>query len=503
MRTTGPARSAIDTFGSMTSASDIHDDVARLVDLVGRPDHAGRPHQGGLEMGPASAQRGIDAHVRPTGPERVAASAYDVDRLLASSAVYAVAAADACGASRGLRSPTRSIDLQHLLAFCTTHVEVDGKPVPAWANLSGVYPALDGRYLQVHCNFAHHGEGVVQRLGCASDRLSVAAAIAERDAFQLEAELIDDGMIAAVIRSLDEWDAHPHATATAGLPVITVERIGDADPRPASEGTAPGGDPLESVRVLDCTRVLAGPVAGQLLAGFGADVLRIGAEHLPSVDVGVMSTGFGKRNAFVDLRNRAGRDAMEELVKGADVWIDAYRPGAMAGHGFDDARVAELRPGIVIVEISAFDWQGPWAGRRGFDSIVQSTTGVRWAGGQFAVDESGAAVHTDPIGLPVQALDYATGFLAAGVAGQLVQQQRTVGGSWRARLSLLRTRNWLCEMGDPQPFVPAPAVADQRFLATIVSDFGRLTAVRPFAGHWRSAPRRLGSSEPTWIDHRD
>jgi CoA-transferase family III len=466
----------------MTSESDTRGDVAHLAGLV---------------TGAANQRLAIDDHIRVVGPDVVAASAYDVDRILASSAVYAVAAADGLGLDRGAQPSPRSIDLAHLLAFCTTHVEVDGKPVPAWADLSGVYPTLGGRHLQIHCNFAHHAEGVVRRLGCAPDRASVAAAIAERDAFELEAELIEDGMIPAAIRSLDEWNAHPHAVATCDLPLVTVEQIGDADPL-----TAPRASPVDSalggLRVLDCTRVLAGPVAGQMLAGFGADVLRLGAEHLPSVDVGVMSTGFGKRNAFADIRTGRGRDAMRGLLETADVWIDAYRPGAFDGHGFDIDRVAELRPGIVIIQISAFDWQGPWAARRGFDSIIQSTSGVRFAGGEFAVNDVGASLGADPIGLPVQALDYATGFLAAGVASQLVQHQRTIGGSWLARLSLLRTRNGLCALGGPRTFVPKPVAVDRRFLATIDSDFGRLTAVTPFAGAWRTAAQRLGSSDPIW-----
>jgi CoA-transferase family III len=466
----------------MTNESDTRGDVARIAALV---------------TGPLGVRHAIDDHIRVTGPDHVASSAFDVDRLLASSAVYAVAAADAFGPDRGVQVSPLTIDLAHLLAFCTTHVEVDGEPIPAWADLSGVYPTLGGRHLQIHCNFPHHADGVVRRLGCAPERASVAAAIAERDAFELEAELIDDGMIPAAVRSLDEWDAHPHAVATRDLPLITVEQIGTADPLPARL-TAPGGDKLDGLRVLDCTRVLAGPVAGQMLAGFGADVVLLGAEHLPSVDVGVMSTGFGKRNAFADLRTDVGRKAMRRLLETADVWIDAFRPGAFAGHGFETERVAELRPGIVIVEISAFDWHGPWAGRRGFDSIVQSTTGVRWAGGARAVDDSGESLGSEPIGLPVQALDYATGFLAAGVASQLVQHQRTVGGSWLARLSLLRTRNWLCELGGPHPFVPSPVLADPQFLATIDSDFGRLGALLLFPGECPTAPQRLGTSDPVW-----
>ena len=164
-----------------------------------------------------------------------------------------------------------------------------------------------------------------------------------------------------------------------------------------------------------------------------------------------MATGFGKRNASLDLRTESGAEAMDALLDDTDVWIDAYRPGALEAHGFSAERAAARRPGVVVVQISAFDWTGPWAGRRGFDSIVQSTTGVRWAGGEAAVDGAGAPLDRGPIGLPVQALDYATGFLAAGVAAQLVAHQRSVGGSWLARLSLLRTRNWLVARGGPNP----------------------------------------------------
>lgn len=443
-----------------------------------------------LLPGPPAEAGHVDIVV---GDHPAAPSAFDVDRLLASTAAWSVATADAFGAEAGVPVPARTIDLDHLLAFCTTHVEVDAEPVPAWADISGVYPTLDGRHLQVHCNFPHHAAGVVHRLGCDATPESVAAAIVEHDAFELEAALIDDGMIAAVVRTIAEWDAHPHAAATRDLPLVAAERIGDAAPLLSPPvGTAMGDDPLAGLRVLDCSRVLAGPVGGQMLAGFGADVLRVGAAHLPSVDACVLSTGFGKRNTFVDLRTAEGAAVMTDLLAGADVWIDAYRPGAMAGHGFPPERVAEIRPGIVIVQLSAFDWDGPWAGRRGFDSIVQSTTGIRWAGGDVAVGATG------PLGLPVQALDYATGFLGAGLAAHLASHQRRVGGSWLARASLLRTRDHLVALGGPSAFEPTSVTADDRFVDTVDSDAGRITAVRPFAGRWRSAPTALGSSGPGW-----
>lgn len=428
-------------------------------------------------------------HIDVVGDQPVSASAYDVDGLLGDTAQQAIASIDAVGTSRRLTPPQRTIDMAHLLAYCTTLVEVDGAPVPAWADLSGVYPTAGGRHLQIHCNFAHHADGVVARLGCAPNRDSVAAAIAERDAFELEAELIADGMIGAAVRTLDEWEVHPHHEATRELPLMSVEQIGDSPPLPLAPT---GGRPLRDVRVLDCSRVLAGPVAGQLLADGGADVLRVGADHLPSIPVGVMSTGFGKRNTSIDLRTDEGRAVMDRLVGDSDVLIDAYRPGAFANLGFTLDHLAAVRPGIVVVEISAFDWVGPWAGRRGFDSIVQSTTGVRWAGGQFA--ERADA----PIGLPVQALDYATGFLAAGLAAQLLDHQRRVGGSWSGRVSLLGARNELLRRGGPRRFRPAPVDVAPHVLHEVDTAFGRLRTVRPFAGEPGAPPMPLGSSPPEW-----
>lgn len=429
-------------------------------------------------------------HIDVVGDGPGAASAFDVDGLLGDTARRAIGSVDAVGASRQFATPQRTIDRAHLLAYCTTRVEVDGEPVPAWADLSGVYSAAGGRHLQIHCNFAHHADGVIARLGCGSNRDSVAAAIAERDVFELEAELIADGMIGAAVRTLDEWEAHPHDAATRNLPLTSVAQIGDAPPLPFA---AAGHRPLSDVRVLDCSRVLAGPVAGQLLADGGADVLRVGADHLPSIPVGVMSTGFGKRNTSIDLRTPGGRDAMDRLVGSADVLIDAYRPGALARLGFTPEHLASIRPGIVVVQVSAFDWVGPWAGRRGFDSIVQSTTGVRWAGGQF-----GEGLDA-PVGLPVQALDYATGFLAAGLAAQLLGHQRRVGGSWVGRVSLLGARNELVRRGGPSRFLPAPIDVDHRFLHEVDSVFGQLRTVKPFVGEPGSAPTPLGSSPPEWI----
>ncbi len=395
------------------------------------------------------------------------ASAFDVETAALTAAGLA-----------NLAFGSTALDRARVVALFSGAVELDGEPVPQWADLSGYYRTADDRLLQLHCNFPHHAAGVVERLGCDPTRESVQDAIGKQNAWQLESELIADGMIAACVRTLGEWAEHPHAIATRGLPLISVERIGDAPPR----------DPDRRLRVLDCSRVLAGPVAGMTFAAHAADVLLIGAPHLPSVDIGVLATGFGKRNAFADLDTPVGRTDFTRLLESCDVWIDSYRPGAFAARGFSGQRA----PGTVTVQVSAFDWTGPWSGRRGFDSIVQSTTGIVDAGSQ-------ASGTPDPVPLPVQALDFCTGLLAAFAGRRLIDHQAVHGGTWRARVSLLRTRDWLRSLGDAKPFAPARPVLDPAARDAVETPFGRVTAACPIGGHFHSGPQPLGSSAPEWL----
>jgi crotonobetainyl-CoA:carnitine CoA-transferase CaiB-like acyl-CoA transferase len=427
-----------------------------------------------------------------SGPEHVLESPFAVTESAATSIGAAMLAAAELLAARDGPSQQVTIDRAHAsAAFAADRLlRLDGEAVPSWAPLSGGYRTRDGRYIQLHCNFPHHAQGVADLLGVPLERDAFEAAILEWDAVGLESALIEAGMVGAAYRTLDEWAAHPHALATADLPPLELSRFGDADIRPAPAATRP----LEGLRVLDCSRVLAGPVAGMTLASHGADVLRVGAAHLPTVESGVLSTGFGKRNCHVDLRTDQGKATFRALLGEADVLIDAFRPGALAGHGFGPDEVAAIRPGIVVVQLCAFDWVGPWGGRRGFDSIIQSTTGIALA----AAGEDGRPRH-----LPVQALDYATGYLAAFAAMRALARRQVEGGSWLARLSLLRTRNWLVGLG-PGGTPESPVDLDQ-YTHEVDSDFGRLRAVRPLDAlpasppGWERPPERIGSSAPEWV----
>jgi crotonobetainyl-CoA:carnitine CoA-transferase CaiB-like acyl-CoA transferase len=366
------------------------------------------------------------------GPFRVTASA------LASIGASGLAAAELYRLRAG-HAQTVSVDARHAAAAFRSqrYLRVnDHTAGDVWAPVSGFYQAGDGRWLQLHCNFPHHRAGVLRLLGCENARPAVAAAIKGWKAAELEETLARAGMCAAMVRSREDWLRHPQASAVAAEPLVTIQRIGEAPPEPAGRGARP----LEGVRVLDLTRVIAGPVCGRTLAEHGAEVLLISASHLPSIEPLLPDMGRGKRAAFLDLRAPDDAVRLRELTREADVFVEAYRPGAVAARGFAPEDVAHLRPGIVFVTLSAYGVTGPWGSRRGFDSLVQCASGVAHEGGVVAGIEG-------PKHLPAQALDFATGYLAAFGAMLALARRAREGGSWLVRLSLARTGRWLDSLG--------------------------------------------------------
>jgi crotonobetainyl-CoA:carnitine CoA-transferase CaiB-like acyl-CoA transferase len=371
------------------------------------------------------------------------------------------------------------------------HLRIDGQPPASpWGPIAGTYRTADDGWVQIHANFPHHERGALDVLGLAEpDREAVTVAVATWEAAPLEDALADAGMCASMLRSTSEWSAHPHGQALAPLPELDVEPIAAAPP----EVDPPGDRPLAGVRVLDLTRVIAGPVCGRFLAAHGAEVLKVDAPHLPQIAPLVIDTGPGKRSCFLDLDVPVERDRFEALVRDADVVVDGYRPGALGTRGLTPEALVTLRPGLIVVSLSAYGPVGPWAARRGFDSLVQTATGVAHAG-------MVAAGADRPVPLPCQALDHGTGYLAAAGVGEALARRRVEGSSWLVRVSLARTRHWLERIGPleggldlPEPEVPA------ELLQEMVSPFGRVTLVRPPSGHWDTPPVPLGTHEPAWL----
>ncbi|MCD4484072.1 CoA transferase [Chromobacterium vaccinii] len=428
--------------------------------------------------------------------------------LPSSFAIAAAAQASigACGLAaaeffslRGGEPQTVSVDARHAaVEFRSEHYLRVGGGLPAdpWDKIAGIYRCRDDRWVRIHTNFPHHCQGVLDLLACKYDKATVAEALARWDAFEFEDAAAKRGLVATALRSIDEWDAHPQGIAVAAQPVISITRIGDASPR-ALGGTE---RPLQGIRALDLTRIIAGPVAGRTLAAHGADVLHITSPHLPTIPTLDIDTGRGKRNAQLDLTQETGRSALRGLLADSHVFIQGYRPGGLAGLGFSPEDAARLRPGIVYVSLCAYGHTGPWAGRRGFDSLTQTASG-------FNLAEAQAAGSDAPRAFPAQALDHGAGYLAAlGAIAALHRQQRE-GGSWHVQVSLAKTGHWLRGLGrvDGAMDLPVPTLDDVRpWLEESDSGFGRLLAVRHAARmgstpvRWEHPAMPLDSHAPAW-----
>jgi crotonobetainyl-CoA:carnitine CoA-transferase CaiB-like acyl-CoA transferase len=432
---------------------------------------------------------------------RVAAAAQ------ASIAATGLAAAQVWKLRSG-QSQDVAVDMRHAVVECRSerYLRVDGKPPPpTWDVIAGIYKTRDRRFVRLHTNFRHHRDAVCKVLNCKPERDDVQAALMQWDAGAFETAAYAAGGVVAMMRSHEEWSASPHAKALAELPLLSIEKIGEAAPKPWPKSSTKiwteGSDrPLAGVRVLDLSRVIAGPVAGRTLAVHGADVLLISGPDLPAIPWLTIDTGRGKLSSFVELKSEQGRDVFRGLLAQADIVSQGYRPKSIAALGFSPEEAARINPGIVYVSMSAYGHAGPWAERRGFDSLVQTSTGFNHAEGQAAGVEG-------PKELPAQMLDHATGYLMAFGAVMAKARQSREGGSWHVRVSLAQTGRWLWNLGrvadgfkteDLKGEVVTP------FIEEIPSGFGPLRSVTHAAvlsktpAFWARPAMPLGSHPPQW-----
>jgi crotonobetainyl-CoA:carnitine CoA-transferase CaiB-like acyl-CoA transferase len=442
-------------------------------------------------------------HAQLTGADPVLPSSFRVGTAAQASITAAALAAAELRHARGQARQDVAVDMRHAAVEFRSerYFRVDGQPAPEpWDRIAGTYQCSDGRWVRLHTNFPHHRDGVLKLLGCAWEREAVKAALDRWNAAEFEDAAAEAGLVVTMMRSFAEWDAHPQGQAIARLPLFTIEQIGDAPPRPLPPLADAASQPLAGLRVLELTRIIAGPVCGRTLAAHGADVLHVSAPHLPSVETLVVDTGRGKRTCHVDLRGEAGRAILRALLGEADVLVQGYRPGAIAGQGFGPQEAAAIRPGIVYVTLSAYGHEGPWAGRRGFDSLTQTASGINHA-------EADAEGKTAPRPLPCQALDHAAGYLLAFGAMAALLRRAEQGGSWHVRVSLAQTGRWIRNLGRVEDGLAAAdpgydQVAD--LLETTDSGFGSLTAVRHAArlaqtpARWARPSMPLGSHAAAW-----
>ena len=360
----------------------------------------------------------------------------------------------------------------------------------------GIFPTKDGRWLYLHRNSHLHRARQVALLQCEDSPESLAPAVAQWEGEALERAIHEAGAVAALARRPAEWLAHPQGQAIAGLPLFEITRIGDSPPEPPTVGDRP----LSGLRVLDLTRVLAGPTCARTLAEHGAEALRISTTKLPNGDEELIDTGHGKRSAVLDLDDAAGREQLWSLIRGADVFSQGYRPGSLAARGFTPEAVAAVRPGIIYVTLSAFGHKGPWATRRGFDTVVQTVSGLA---DEFA--ESGR-----PRLLPVSALDYLTGYLTAFATLAALARRAHEGGSYLVRVSLAQTGHWFSSLDRVTADLSAISddlPPDQIAALSRSSDtpFGRYRHLAPAAQLSETPPRwdrpavPIDHDEPVWL----
>ncbi|WP_186814797.1 CoA transferase [Cellulomonas terrae] len=430
---------------------------------------------------------GLVEHVSSTGTPQPGGRLPTRELSRACVGVCSLAAAELLAARTGRDMPAVRVDEGAVaVAFASErHLRVDGHRIPLFAPLSRFWPTADG-WVRTHANYPHHRARLLAALGLPDsgddadlvDRLS--AALRERTAIDVQETVYAAGGLAVAVAppgALDE-------------PLVTRVASGEDTTGPLPPATLPA----QGVRVLDLTRVLAGPVATRTLALLGADVLRVDAPWLPEDRGTHIDTGFGKRTTRLDLGQAADRTAFEALLDTADVVVTGYRPGALDRHGLGADTLVARRLGLVVAELCAWGWAGPWTGRRGFDSLVQAGTGISVV---EATDDG------RPGTLPVQALDHGTGYLLAAAVLRALTDRAVTGRGQHVRLSLAGTATWLLGIA-PLPAPAEPPEEPDRWLTETDSPYGRLRhALSPIgvAGvptDWTRPPRLWGTDEPRW-----
>src|SRR5579883_3299470 len=397
------------------------------------------------------------------------------------------------------------VDLRHAAASLRsgTYMKLgDGELSHARNSVMGFYPAKDGRWSYLHCNFPNHRAAAMKVLGVdKEDRAEFARAVSKWDAADLEEAIIANKGAGGMVRPRAEWLAHPQGKAVAALPLLEIVKIGEA---PAEK--LPKGDrPLSGIRVVDITRVLAGPTCARTLAEHGAEVMKITAKHLPNLGYQEWDTGHGKLSAQLDLREPAAVETLKSLIRQADVFSQGYRPGTLGARGLSPEELAKLRPGIVYVSLNAFSHAGPWANRRGFDTVIQSVSGITLRQAEvFPGREPGPQFY------PLSAIDYCTGYLMAAGAMMALERRAREGGSWLVRTSLAQVGKWLVDLGEvPEAElkdVPAEFSPDELKSWSMVTETpsGPLRHLRPVAQlsetpfRWARPSVPLGYHPPVW-----
>ncbi len=371
---------------------------------------------------------------------------------------------------------------------------LDQDTPPLWDPVSGFYLTQDHRWIQLHCNFPHHRAGVVKFLKAEDNKESVIEKIKHWEAQALEDALSKEGLCAAMVRSPEEWEKHPQAQALKNLPLFEIIKIGESESEFKKIKTSENR-PLSGFKVLDLSRVIAGPVCGKILAEQGAQVMRVEHPDLPFVLPLFLDTTHGKFSSFLDLDKKTDQDNLKNLIKESDVFLQAYRPGSLDKKGFSPEELIKIRPGLIYVSLSAYGHEGPFKDRHGYDSLVQSATGIAYE------QSRGDLSSKPPKHLPAQSLDYLTGYFASICILAAIKKRAEEGGSYLIRVSLAQTAEWFKNLGrisNPEEYLnlTAPkAEAIPELITQSMTPYGRLQHMKPVI-HFSETPSKWGRALP-------
>ncbi len=360
---------------------------------------------------------------------------------------------------------------------------------PLWDPIAGDYETKDG-WIKLHTNAPHHRDAALKVLGPHSSRDTVAKAVATWEAQRLESAIVEAGGVAAQMRSIAAWKEHPQGAAVAMEPIFARQE------RSVGGGWTPTGNGLSGLKVLDLTRILAGPIATRFLAGLGADVLRIDPMIWEEGAV-IPEVALGKRLARLDLKSGDGRQIFCDLLAQAGVVVHGYRPEALARLGLSSEEMHAIRPGLVEVTHSAYGWSGPWAKRRGYDSLVQMSSGIAECGMEWRGADK-------PFPLPVQALDHACGYLDATAVLQSLAIRAKEGKGTTTWLSLAKVVEVLIRSSTPTQRAIEAETERDLCAAIETTDWGparRIASPLTIGGRaleWTRPARKIGSDQPHW-----
>ncbi len=354
------------------------------------------------------------------------------------------------------------------------------------------YPTKDGRLFMPHFGIKHLKEAVLGVLDCDFTTEAIEKAVAKWDAQEIDDAIATVNGCGGMVRTEKEWRAHPHGKALAAQAVVEIEKIGESDPEPFPEN----GPPLHGIRVLDLTRILAGPVAARTLGEYGADVLMVAARHTPQIKKFVIDLSHGKRSCFLDMGINEEAAQLKELVKQADVFSQGYRPNVLSKRGFGPEELAEIRPGLIYTSINCYGSGGPLSNRGGWEQIAQTVTGISHENGDF------------PELLPVYFCDYTTGYLGAyGTLLALARRARE-GGSYHVKVSLCQSAMFLQRQGRLLETGTENKLTEKEVSALQLSSetsYGNIRHLGPIIRYsetrpqWSGPPPALGGHKAEWL----